>query len=195
MKPTLNEKRFNPANLEKLDNPERRRTLPPNKLLGLLPIKENDNILDIGAGTGYFTIPAAKRTKGTVYALDVEPIMLSVIKDKANEENLDNVVPVEGTIEQNPLEDEKVEHIIASFVLHEAEPLSQALKEIYRVLKSSGYCFCLEWEKKPMEQGPSEHHRIHSSDMEDLLAKVGFQVVKRYNPTDLHYILIAQKSK
>ena len=48
-----------------LDSAKRREELPPEKLLGLVPLKESANILDFGAGTGYFAIPAAKMGIGT----------------------------------------------------------------------------------------------------------------------------------
>lgn len=46
-------KRFNPEHMARLDNAERCNNFPPEKLLELLPIRKIDNILDLGAGTGY----------------------------------------------------------------------------------------------------------------------------------------------
>ena len=69
-----------------LENPARKEELSPEKLLSLIPIKETDTVLDFGAGTGYFTIPAAKAVKGKVYALDLDAEMLEFIKAKALEE-------------------------------------------------------------------------------------------------------------
>ena len=67
----MTERRFKPKHMKKLDNPERRKLLPPHKLLELLEIQDNDILIDLGAGTGYFTIPAASLTRNKVYALDV----------------------------------------------------------------------------------------------------------------------------
>ncbi|QQE72649.1 class I SAM-dependent methyltransferase [Brevibacillus composti] len=191
----MSEKRFNPAKLAKLDNPERRKALPPEKLLAMLPINNQDAILDIGAGTGYFAIPAAKITKGTVYALDVAPQMLAVLQERVEEAGVANVQYVEGVIEEIPLPDQLVEHVIASLVLHEVEPLDRGLQEIYRLLKPGGTCFCLEWEKKETEQGPPLDHRIGSSELAEAFASAGFEIVARHFPTDAHYILVARKSE
>lgn len=76
----MHERRFNPENMSRLDNPERRKKFPPEKLLELLQIDKKDNILDLGAGIGYFTIPAAQMTDGSVFALDIEPKMLEEIQ-------------------------------------------------------------------------------------------------------------------
>jgi ubiquinone/menaquinone biosynthesis C-methylase UbiE len=188
----MSERRFNPANRAKLDNPERRRALPPEQLLQMLNIKANEDILDLGAGTGYFTIPAAQITNGSVYALDVSPQMLEVIRDQANEQNLRNIKLVEGVIEHIPLEDNAVDHVIASFVLHEVE-LSISLGEIRRVLREGGLCFCLEWEMKEEDKGPPLDHRIHSDELKKAFVQHGFTVEKQTSPTDSHYILIIRK--
>ncbi len=69
------EKRFNPQHLHKLDNPERRKSLPPDKLLDLLKIRDTDTVLDLGAGTGYFTLPASWLCE-KFDGLEAEPQML-----------------------------------------------------------------------------------------------------------------------
>ncbi|MCZ8513695.1 methyltransferase domain-containing protein [Paenibacillus filicis] len=189
----MSERRFDPVKMARLDSPERRKALPPEKILSLLEIKENDTVLDMGAGTGYFSFPAAKLTSGTVYALDVEPQMLEVLKQRIDEQHLKNIDLIEGAIENIPLDNDQVNQIIASFVLHEVELLSKGLQEIWRVLKSGGRCLCLEWEKKPMEQGPPLEHRIHSDDMKKAFEDSGFQIVHFTFPTESHYIIVAQK--
>lgn len=187
------EKRFNPNMMAKLDNPERRKALPPEKLLENLNIREGDTLLDLGAGTGYFTLPASKLCH-KVYALDAEPQMLEYLGGKLIEQEVTNVVSVEGTIERIPLEDQLAEHVIASFVLHEVEPLQDGLKEMNRVLKPSGKVLCIEWEKKPMEQGPPLHHRLHSSDLSKWFQEYGFSLGELWFPTEQHYIILARKT-
>jgi len=189
----MNERRFDPAKMARLDNPERRKALPPEKLLQEFNLEPDDDVLDLGAGTGYFTLPAAKMTQGTIYALDVESQMLGVLMERTDEEALMNVQFVQGVIEDIPMDPEKVDKAIASFVLHEVEPLSKGLEEIKRVLKPSGRCLCIEWEKKPMEQGPPLEHRIHSDDMKKAFEEHGFSVISTTFPSDSHYVIIAQK--
>ncbi len=88
-----------------LESPERKREFSPEQLLNFIPLKETDSILDFGAGTGYFSIPVAKRTTGKVYALDIDAEMLEIIKEKALKEQLTNIVPVQESIEELSLPD------------------------------------------------------------------------------------------
>ncbi|MCY0889202.1 MAG: class I SAM-dependent methyltransferase [Alicyclobacillaceae bacterium] len=187
----MHERRFNPEHLSHLDSPERRKMLPPEKLLDYLCIGPEDTVLDLGAGTGYFTIPAAKRTEGQVVALDVEPRMLEVLKSNVEENLLTNVRYETGQIENIPLEGQSMKKVIASLVLHEVEPLEKGIEEIRRVLTADGKLFLLEWEKTPSEFGPPLHHRIASKVMKEQLESNGFQVLQTEFPTSSHYLMIA----
>lgn len=189
----MHERRFNPEHLEKLDNPQRRALFDPQPLLSELDVKGAKSVLDIGAGSGYFTIPAAKMTEGTVYALDVEPKMLQIIKAKAEEEKLTNITYLQGAMENVPLAGGTAERVIASLVLHEAETLDQGVAEIKRVMTAGGLCFILEWEKKESEQGPPLHHRISSEDMKKALEQHGLRIRRMHFPTDSHYSILCEK--
>ncbi|RWR04200.1 class I SAM-dependent methyltransferase [Siminovitchia fortis] len=177
--------------VEFLDNPERRGDIPPKKLIKKLPVKKTDSILDLGAGTGYFTIPFAKTVEGPVYALDIDLDMLEIIKKKAIEENITNVKSIKGCIDDLPLSDNSIDLVFASLVLHEVQQLSTSLQQIKRVLKDNGYFICIEFEKK--DNQPHNHPRITSSAMEQELIKAGLAVTEKLTPTDAIYMIIARK--
>ena len=174
-----------------LDNAKRREEFPPEQLLKQFPINANDTILDIGAGTGFLTIPAAKATEGLVYALDIDPKMLQIIRSKADEEGLKNIRTIKEEMKDLPLSTNSMDIVLASLVLHEINPLPETLQFINQVLKIKGTFVCVELEK---EENPSQHHpRIASAEMEQQLNRAGFEVTKKYHPTDAIYVIIAQK--
>ena len=59
------------------------------KTLGVGPT--TGDVVDFGCGYGTFTIPAAKMIKGNVYALDIEPNMTAMIRQRAKASGLNNV--------------------------------------------------------------------------------------------------------
>lgn len=184
--------KHNKGKVSYLESPERRKEFSPEQLLNMIPIKERDNILDFGAGTGYFSIPAAKRIKGNVYTLDMDAAMLEIIKEKASEEQLTNIVPVQGSMGALPLSDGSIDTIIASLVLHEIQPLAPLLQEMKNVLKKEGYLICLELEPKGrFEKAP----RINLEGMEREMIKAGFQVTEKFYPAKSLYMLVAQKTE
>lgn len=173
-----------------LESPERRKEFSPEQLLDMIPLKETDNILDFGAGTGYFSIPAAKRTKGNVYALDIDADMLDIINEKALKEKLTNIVPVQGSMEALPLPDGSIDLILASLVLHEIQPLAPLLHQMKNVLKIEGYLICFELEPKgSFEKAP----RITLEGMDQEMKEAGFQVKEKFFPAESLYMLVAQK--
>ncbi|MCL6442654.1 MAG: methyltransferase domain-containing protein [Alicyclobacillus sp.] len=121
--------RFDPKHVEKLDNPERRKMLPPDDILRLLDVHEDHTVADIGCGPGYFAIPLARLTRATVYGLDVSPEMLGLLRDKAKHEGITNLSLVESHAERIKLPDDSVDRIICSLVLHEVDDIRQALSE------------------------------------------------------------------
>ena len=183
------------AKIAFLDSAMRRNTLPPEEILNLLPIQKDTNILDAGAGTGYFTIPAAKQTAGVVYALDIDARMLGVIDAKARTEGITNIQLVQGMINDIPLFDGSVDIVLASLILHEVGALPPVLTQITRVIKPGGYFLCIEYEKEESTvKGPPVQIRIPSVEMERQLMYAGFTIVQKNFLCESLYVIIAQKN-
>ncbi|UJL46082.1 class I SAM-dependent methyltransferase [Virgibacillus sp. NKC19-16] len=179
--------------VEYLDSMKRREEFSPEDLLKLLPINNSDTILDIGAGTGFLTIPAAKVTDGMVYALDIDSNMLEIAYDKVTNEGLENVRTIQGEMQDLPLSANSIDIVLASLVLHEIKSLSETLQLINQMLNVKGYLACVELEE---DESPNPNHpRISRSNMEQELNKAGFDVIKKRYPTDSMYVLISQKQQ
>jgi ubiquinone/menaquinone biosynthesis C-methylase UbiE len=177
-----------------LDGGMRRKILPPEEILQMLPIKKCDSILDAGAGSGYLTIPAAKLTAGTVYALDMDTRMLNVIDRKAKSKNITNIQLIQGSIDAVPLPDGSVDFALASLILHEVLPLSSVFQQLGRIMKTGGHFLCLEYEKEESAvRGPPMHIRIPSREMEQELINAGFSIVKKVFSRESMYIITAKK--
>src|SRR3954447_7526521 len=82
-----------------LDRPEREREEQPAKLFDVLKLKPGEVVADVGAGSGYLTFRIAERVKptGKVLAVDIQPEMLALIRDRAKQRNVTIVEPVLGT--------------------------------------------------------------------------------------------------
>lgn len=177
-----------------LDGVIRKKMLPPEEILNLLPMQKKSCVLDAGAGSGYLTIPAAKRTDGTVFALDMDPRMLNVIRSKAISENITNIQLIQGGIAPIPMADNSVDVVLASLILHEVGPLSPVLGQMHRVLKVGGYFLCIEYEKdESVVEGPPMHIRIPSAEMEKELISAGFIIEQKRFIKETIYIITARK--
>ncbi|MDC3424350.1 methyltransferase domain-containing protein [Aquibacillus sp. 3ASR75-11] len=176
--------RFNPKDADKLTSTERKELIPSNKVVEMLDLSLNDTVADLGAGNGYFTLPIAKGMEKTVYAVDIEPKMLRMLKEDAVEEQIDNINYVVSDLENIQLDKGLVNKALIAFVIHEVPNMDKALSEIKRILKPGGQILLLEWEAVETEMGPPLHERITSEKMGELLRENGFDVeVTHLNPS------------
>jgi SAM-dependent methyltransferase len=81
------------GDLSIFDAPGRDARLQINRVMDLLGIEPGKNVADIGAGSGWFTVRAARRvtSAGTVYAVDINPEAIQYIDQRAKKEQLENI--------------------------------------------------------------------------------------------------------
>lgn len=185
--------RFPFENIAKLDSDERRQILPPEKVLSLLNLQPNDVLLDIGAGIGYFTFPAADilSEEGKVLAVDVSEQMIAELKRRA--EGRANITFICADAEQIPLPDEIADKVLMAFVLHEVSNRNRALQEIARLLKIDGIALIAEWEKTDSPGGPPLEHRISSSEMRELIASSPLEIIHSADLNPYQYAFVIKK--
>jgi len=179
-----------------LDSKQRESLIPPEILIKQLPIQNNHTLLDVGAGTGFFTIPMAESTTNKVYAMDPDQRMLKVIEDKAKEKELTNIELIQDYIENLSIESNSVDFAMASLILHEVSSLTKVLSIIFEVLRTGGHLLCIEYERDDLIiEGPPMSIRISSNKLENILSLVGFEIVKNTKINDAIYTILAVKKE
>lgn len=101
---------------------------------------------DFGCGYGTFTIPAAQRIRGILYAIDIEPEMLRTVDLKARNKGLTNVRTTLGDLlrEGSSLRNDSVDYVMLFNLLHSEDPLI-LLREAFRVLRVEGTVGIIHW--------------------------------------------------
>jgi SAM-dependent methyltransferase len=113
------------GDLSIFDSPGRDERLQINRVMDILGIAPGKTVADIGAGSGWFTVRAAKRVRdtGTVYAVDINPEAIRYIESRIRKENLRNVKPILGRPD-NPLLPGTVDAVLLLKTYHEvAQPI------------------------------------------------------------------------
>jgi ubiquinone/menaquinone biosynthesis C-methylase UbiE len=147
--------------------PIRNLFMPPARMLEEVRIEEGYNVLDYGCGPGTFAVQVAKRVgqKGIVYALDIHPLAISMVKEKAQKEELQNIKTILSSCSTS-LPDDNLDLIIFFDVFHDLANHKEVLKELHRVLKPDGnMCF-------------SDHHMKEEDIIEGLTGE-GMFILKR----------------
>lgn len=123
-----------------LERPERLEEERPDVLHSLLGLKPGMAVADIGTGTGYHAWRVAEKIgpSGTVYAVDIQPEMLSLLATNMARRNLTNVVGVLGTLSDPRLPENSIDLAIMVDVYHEFDHPCEMLASITRALKPGG---------------------------------------------------------
>jgi protein-L-isoaspartate O-methyltransferase len=110
------------------------------RLRSVLRPAPGERLLEIGPGTGYYTLDMAAWVGpgGTVEIFDLQQEFLDHVMRRAAETGLENVVPTQGDATALPYEDESMDAVVLTAVLGEIPERAAALAEIRRVLKPDG---------------------------------------------------------
>ena len=174
----MHNRRFPAAEAHRLDLPARRIWLPPADVLGAMAVRSGQTVADVGAGTGYFSLPLALAVgpHGKIYAVDAQDGMLLLLRHKLDEAGISNVDLIHAEADNTGLAAGSCDLLFAANVWHEFDDRAAVLKEAARVLKVGGQIAILDWRTDaPPEPGPPVAHRLHSSNAVDALRSGGFQ--------------------
>ncbi len=168
----------------------------PKAVLATLGInKQIKDVVEFGCGYGTFTIPASQMIGGTVYALDIEPGMISVAADAAKKQGLNNVRTIlrDFVTEGSGLPDESMAYAMLFNILHLEHP-EVLIGEAKRVLKKNGKLGVIHWNYDPLTpRGPAMEIRPTQEDCWGWIENAGFHSLQRYDLRPYHYGIVAIK--
>lgn len=195
---TKHERRFDPSRAALLDDPQRMEWLPIGEVLAALHLHPGQSVADIGAGTGYFTLPmaAAVGADGVLYAVDVSPEMLDHLRRKLTAANRTNVQCVEAEAAATGLPDASVDLVFLANVWHEFDDQAAVLHEAQRLLRPSGRVAILDWRPDvEREPGPPLAHRVARSAAEETLRANGWHLQTGCNVGRYSWLTVAAATK
>jgi ubiquinone/menaquinone biosynthesis C-methylase UbiE len=133
-----------------LERAERIEEEAPDVAIDVLDIRKGAAVADIGAGSGYMTVRLARRVgaEGRVYANDLQPQMLVLLKRRLAHDNISNVVLVQGTVDDPKLPAASVDLELMVDVYHELAQPQAMLRHLREALKPGGRLVLLEYRKE-----------------------------------------------
>jgi len=155
-----------------LDNSIRRLIQNPQKIVKPY-IKNGMSIMDVGCGPGFFSIEIAKMLNGSgkVIAADLQEGMLEMVKQKIKGTKLENKIELHKCQDQTIGISEKVDFILAFYMIHEVPNQDMFFKEVISVLKPNGRILIAE---------PKFHVSERSFKiMEEKAISLGFKIIDK----------------
>ncbi len=139
-----------------LDNLPRRVVQPLPSTVDSFRIDKGHTVLELGPGTGYFTVEVARRLGpgGRLVCVDIQPKMIGALRRRLLREGVTNALPMVGDALGLPLADRSLDCAFLVTVLGEIPDRPKALAELRRVLKPGGILSITETLPDPDYQFP-----------------------------------------
>jgi ubiquinone/menaquinone biosynthesis C-methylase UbiE len=179
------------GDLSIFEYPDRDKKLQVDRVMDLLGITTGKNVADIGAGSGWFTVRAARRVgpTGAVIAEDINPLAIESIGKRALKENLSNVRTVLGAADDPRLPSGSVDAVLMLKVYHEIAHPAVFLQTLKPALREGAKVGIID------KNGNGANHGLNHDVVVKEMAEAGFKLVGTYDFTKADgqdYFLIFQ---
>ena len=164
------------GDLSIFESPGRDERLQINRVMDILSISPGKNVADIGAGSGWFTVRAAKRVgDGNVYAVDINPEAVRYITARAEKEKLQNVKAILSKPDDAMLPANSVDAVLLLKTYHEVEHPVELLRNVRSALRAGAKVGIID------RDGNGENHGIGSDVVVREAKEAGYRLVKQYD--------------
>lgn len=177
------------GSLSIFEDERREEKLQINRVMDILGIREGSRVADIGAGSGWFTVRAARRVgaRGAVYAVEINEDYLKHIAERASKENLPNIRTVLGKEDDPLLPGASVDAVLILKTYHEiAEPI-RLMRAVRRSLTAGALVGIID------RNGAGDDHGLEDRKVIKELERAGFALVEQYDfvkPDGMDYFLV-----
>lgn len=171
------------------EDPKRDERLQPNRIMDILGIKEGSSVADIGAGSGWFTVRAARRVGngGTVYAVDINRDYLDYIEKRAKGENLSNIHVILGKEDDPLLAEKSVDAVLLLKTYHEVAQPIRLLRKTHLAMRAGALLGIID------RNGKGDDHGLDKEVVIKEAERAGFVLVNQYDfvkPDSVDYFLV-----
>lgn len=163
-----------------LERAEREKEESVTKAIKLLDLKPGMVVADVGAGVGYYATRMAAKVgpEGKIYAQEIQPEMLSILRKRIAQEKVANVEPILGTESEPKLPAGSCDVIIMVDVYHEFAQPQRMLRKLREALKPDGRLVLLEYRKEDPYVPIRPEHKMSVSEAKIEVEDEGFVLEK-----------------
>jgi len=179
------------GDLSIFEYPDRDKKLQIDRVMDLLGITAGKNVADIGAGSGWFTVRAARRVgpTGAVIAEDISPLAVEYIGKRVQKEDLTNVRTVLGAPDDPRLRAGSVDAVLLLKVYHEIAQPVVFMQTLRTALRAGAKVGIID------RNGNGANHGVNHDVVVKEMAEAGYKLVGTYDFTKADgedYFLIFQ---
>ena len=161
-----------------LEREDRNEWQKPDEVVEALGLSGSETVVDLGAGSGYFTFRLAESLpNGKVIAVEIEPEMMRHIYHRAMTENISNV-EVKIVSPNDPNISPEADIVFVCDVLHHIEDKPEWLSKLFSYMRTGAELVIIEFKEGDLPEGPPESIKISEGELVALLNEAGFVLQK-----------------
>ena len=148
-----------------------------NRVMDILSIRAGKSVADIGAGSGWFTVRAAKRVGGlgVVYAADINPEAVRYISERAKKEKLQNVKAILSKPDDPLLPRDSVDAVLLLKTYHEVAHPVELLRNLRAALRTGAKVGIID------RNGNGENHGVGSEVVIREAKEAGYRLAEQHD--------------
>jgi len=155
---------------------DRDEKLQVERVMDILGVREGKTVADIGAGSGWFSVRAARRVTpaGLVYAVDINPAAIQYIQQRVQREGIGNVRVIHSKPDDALLPAQSIDAVLLLKTYHEVAEPGALLKNLRKALRPNARLGIID------RNGNGEDHGVSRNVVVREAAQAGYRLVGEY---------------
>lgn len=159
--------------ISRFESKERDEYQQPHKVMQYLGDINGKAIMDIGAGTGYFSVKLAKHG-ANVIAADVNDEFQTFLKKRIEDNKIDNITLRKIPYDSPDLKDNEVDMVLIVNTYHHIDNRAEYFAKVKKGLKNDGELVVIDFFKTDVPVGPPTDHKVSIDEVIAELKKAGY---------------------
>ena len=186
----------NPLDFERyvrrLEDPERLAWQQPDEVIARLGLGPGAVVIEVGPGAGVWTrrLAAVVGETGRVYAVEVEPRLLALVRDRLEQAGLGQVTPVLGLAGDPLLPPGSADLALLVTSYHHIADGGDYLARLRRCLRPGGRVAIIDFHRREQPVGPPPEHLVDRQTVIEAAEAAGLRLLAEHDFLPYHYFLI-----
>ncbi len=161
--------------IKRFENPEREKWQKPDVIIQSMGDLKNKTVVEIGSGTGYFTLRLAK-AGAHVLACDVDDRFINYLRHRIDTTDISpgNIIPRKVAFDDPMISQETADLALIVNTYHHIDHRSEYFAKVKKGLKQDGILVVIDFKKEETPMGPPKEIRVPPEQVRSELQEAGF---------------------